>query len=485
MNSERIVKVALIGVGALLVGYAVSDHPLYGGEPGFGQSQAAIAAAGGALALCCLLSAEAAGRVLLVALTSLVMLGIAEISGEILLGPRYRPIFQPDDRLIFKFIPGRHSVMTRSAVNGGVTVAHRINTDGFRGEELQPAGSGLRVVVYGDSFIHAAYTADEATFTAQLGRLLESRLSGKVEAVNAGVSSYGPDQISLKMEGELPRLRPDLAVVAIFAGNDYGDLLRDKMFRLGPDGALLENRWALDPKVRTWFELGQRESILKRAARGTLASLRRAHGGREAGSEGARYEDFTDIDALLAEAGREYRSFVVERNDIVTNTHLDYYSADVSLAPNGASARYKIALMEAVLRRIRDVAAASGVPLVFVFIPHPADVAGQYDDWKVDRVRFPDYDGRNQTAPLERSARSLDVPFVSLYDAFRAADASALYYHAGDDHWNDAGQRLAAELVDRYVSDRRLLARASPNRGLPSSGARPSRDAVSAKAHGG
>jgi len=475
MNSERVVKAMLIGVGALLVGYAMSDHPLYGGEPGFGQSQLVIATAGLGLALCCLLSAEAAGRVLLVAVASLIMLGVAEIAGEFLLGPRYRPIFQPDDRLIFKFIPERRSLMTRAAVNGGGTVAHRINSAGFRGEELRPAGYGLRVVVYGDSFIHAAYTAGADTFTQQLGRLLESRLGGKVEAINAGVSSYGPDQISLKMADELPRLRPDLVVVAIFAGNDYGDLMRDKMFRLGPDGSLLENRWVLDPKVRTWFELGQRESILKRAMRGTLASLRRAWGSHSAKSESTRHEDFTDIDFLLAEAGREYQSFVVEHDSTITNTHLDYYSADVSLTPNSASARYKIALMDAVLRRMRDVAAASGTPLLFLFIPHPADVTDHYDAWLVDRRRYPDYDGRNQIAPLERSARTLGTPFVSLYDAFRTANSNELYYHGGDDHWNDAGQRMAAELVDRYVADQGLLKRTSPFGG-PSTDAKHSVD---------
>ena len=37
-----------------------------------------------------------------------------EIAGEILLGPRHRPIYQADDRLIFKFISNRRSTVTRS-----------------------------------------------------------------------------------------------------------------------------------------------------------------------------------------------------------------------------------------------------------------------------------------------------------------------------------------------------------------------------------
>ncbi len=420
----------------MMVVYAISDHPLYGGEPGFGSLQGLIAAAGIAVAICALLPNRIAGSILLFTVASVAMLAFAEIAGEILLGARHRPIFQPDDRLIFKFIPNRRSVMTHAPVNGGGSVAHRINSQGFRGEELRPAGEMTRVVVYGDSFIHAFYTPEKDTFVAQLGHLLAERTGRPVEAINAGVSSYGPDQIALRMEDELPRLRPDLAIVAVFAGNDYGDLLRNKIFRLGADGALEVNRWTLDPKVRMWLELSQRESILKRAVRSTFGS----------GASAARpAADVTGTDFLLAEAEREYRNYFVKRNDVVTNTHVDYYSADISLTPDSASARHKIALMHAVLRRTRDVAARSGVPLAFLFIPHPADVS-EGNEWGMnDRKRFPAYDGRNQTAPLERMAKSLGVPSLSLYDLYRAHGAGALYLRGGDDHWNAAGQGLAAK----------------------------------------
>lgn len=439
-SAKRVVQVLLFLVGALLVVYAISDHPLYGGEPGFSRSQMLIAAAGVGLALCALLPTSIAGRILLLTVTSLVMLTFAEIAGEFVLGPRHRPIFQPDDRLIFKFIPNRVSVMTRSPLNGGETVTHRINSEGFRGDELLPAGAATRMVVYGDSFIHAFYSPQEETFAVRLGALLANRLGRQVEVVNAGVSSYGPDQISLKMEDELPRLRPDLVVVAIFAGNDYGDLLRNKMFRLGADGALVENHWKLDPKVRMWLELSQQESIIKRALRYAIDSR---------SSPPDRYQGIDPMNFLFEESEREYRSFVVD--DVVTNSHVDYYSADLSLAPGSASARYKVALMRAVVRRIRDVAARSGVPLAFLFIPHPFDVMGHYDEWKIDHKRFPDYNGRNQIAPLEDMARTLGVPFVSLYDVYRAHDASPLYFRGGDDHWNATGQRIAAEVMADYL----------------------------------
>jgi len=446
-TGRRFVRVALLLVGALVVAFAVSDHPLYGGEPGFGRTQVLMAAAGVGLALCGLLPTGIARRILVFSVSSLCMLAFVEIAGEAVFGPRYRPIFQYDDRLIFKFVPNRRSSMTRSPLNGGETVTQRINSDGFCGDELRPTGQVTRVVVYGDSFIHAFYSRQEETFTSQLRALLAERLGRAVEVVNAGVSSYGPDQVSLKMEDELPRLRPDLVVVAIFVGNDYGDLMRNKLFRLGADGELVESPWKLDPKVRVRLDLSQQESILKRILGVVFGSK-------------PPLQPYEDMGFLLAEAEREYQSFVVERNNVITNTHQDYYSANVSLTPGSASAQYEVALMRAVVRRVRDVAARSAVPLAFLVIPHPFDVTDHYDGWRVDRERFPDYDGRNQSAALEDMLRTLAVPFVSLYDVYRAKDANSLYFHGGDDHWNAAGQRLAAEVMADY-----LLAR-----GLPGSG---------------
>lgn len=444
--SGRIVPALLILVGILLLYFAISDHPLYGGGIGFGMTQWIMSITGVALALCSMLPARLAGSILLMAITSIAMLAVAEIAGEAILGSRFRPNYQYDERLIFKFIPNRSSVMTHLPVNGGETVTHRINSDGYRGPELLSPGKATRIAVYGDSFIHAFYTRDEQTFSAQLASMLASRTGKAVEVVNAGVSSYGPDQESVKMSDELPVLRPDLAIVAIFAGNDYGDLMRDKMFKLGENGALMENHWQLDPVIKASFDNSQRESILKRALRNITGSLR-TQSGRNGRPD---KEDQADIDFLLQEAEREYKNYIVDGNNIVTNTHVDYYSADVSLKPRNESSIYKIALMKAVMRRIRDVADQNGTSLVFLFIPHPVDVTDHYDNWVIDRTKYPDYDGRNQVAPLEEAAKSLRVPYVNLYDIFRKHDVNLLYLHE-DDHWNAAGQKLAAEVMAEYI----------------------------------
>lgn len=438
----RVVRGSLLLLAGLFVGYALSDHPLYGGEPGFGRLQAVITMIGIVLGATALLPLRWAERALVVVVSGLLMLGVAELLANALLGPIHRPIFTVDERVIFKLVPDRSSAMRHLPANGGGQVVHRINSQGFRGPELLPARAATRVVVYGDSFIHAGYAPEDETFAAVLGELLSTPDRQRVEVVNAGVSSYGPDQIALKMADELPRLQPDLVVVSVFAGNDYGDLLRNKLFRLAPDGTLRANAWELDPAIRRRLDISQTESILVRALRSALGGLRSGDAGAGGGAA-----PIIDWNFLLEEAEREYRSFVVDGDNRVVNTHVDYYSADVALTPNADSARYKVALMQATLARIKDVARQHGVALVFLFIPHPNDVATDYDFPPVDRARYPDYDGRNQIAPLEATATALGVPFVSLYDPFRSVDTKTLYLRGGDDHWNAAGQRKAAGLM--------------------------------------
>lgn len=452
---NRVVRVATVTVSVALVGYALSDHPFYGGPPGFGGAQKAIAGLGLAVGATAWLPLEWNKRVLLSLMSLLFMLAVVETGMQAMLAPRYRPPFEYDARYIFKLRPNSYSEHTRFEVNGGDRILSRVNDAGFRGEELQPDDGHLRIVVYGDSFIHAPYCRLEDTFPKQLELALEDKLRAPIEVVNAGVSSYGPDQISLRIEDELRELSPDLVVVALFAGNDYGDLLRNKLFRMDDGGELHRNRFRLVQEVRDAFEVSAKESILKRAVRQARASLEPSAAAQF--GAGVADRDLAMVEFWLQEARREFENFVVQRDDVVTNVYNDWYSADVSLMPQSDSARYRVRLMEAVLRRIKHTAERASVPLALLLIPHPMDVAPNYDTARVDRARFPDYRPRNLTDPLADIAVRHDLPFVDLFDAYRSRDAIELYFRGGDDHWNEAGQRLAAQVMADYLVGNALV----------------------------
>lgn len=459
-GSARVVRYVSAFIGVILIGYALSDDPFLGGGPGFGATQAIIAALG--LVLCVapfVLPSEWSEKLLLTYVSLLVCFAVLEVVGEGLLGFRYRPGFEYHERYLFGLRPDHETEFVHQPVNGGHRVISRINEDGFRGPELLPAGTNPRVVVYGDSFIHAMYSPLEETFCARLGVALEEELGRPIEVVNAGVSSYGPDQVLLRMEDELSRLEPDLVLVAIFAGNDYGDLLRNKIFELDEAGRAVPHDYEVSEEIRAGFELSRRESILKRAFGQVVGAILGSEGSETPfeTKEGETYQEAL-VRAWLENAENEYQDYVVNENPVVTNVFVDFANMDISLTPEAASARYKVELMSQVVGRIATVATDAGAPLLFVFIPHPVDVVDGYDDLPISRARYPDYRPDALTAPLVDAARRSGVPFVDLSSALRARAAEEeLFFKGGDDHWNADGQAVAAREVAEQVVERRLL----------------------------
>jgi hypothetical protein len=369
---------------------------------------------------------------------------------------RFHPIdatiYRLDPRYLHALVPGGRKLFVHGPANGGRRILVAVDDEGFRGPELRPSRAGTRVVVYGDSFVEAETSALEETYVARLGAALARGLGRPVEAVNAGVAGYGPDQEALRIDDEIGPLAPDLVVLALFAGNDYGDLMRDKLFRLGADGGLVPNRWTMSAALRQQFDHARALSRGSMLWRGLvhLAEPRRSPPREERSllPEGG-------YPLLLEKRRREYEEYVRDGDNEVKRLLGDPYDADVSLRPASESAVYKKALMEKVLLHVADAARARSIPLVFVFIPSAFDVCERFDE-PVDPRAFPEYRRTALTDALADMARRNGLRYVDLYPVFAEAGADALYLH-GDEHWNAAGEDLAAERTARLVLDERLV----------------------------
>lgn len=413
-------------------------------------TQGALVAGALGLGACCFLRLEWNARGLAGFVSIALSLLVAELGLRVVLGPRYYAPFQLDERLLYTLVPGASRVFQRPAASGGERIHYRVNRDGFRGEELATERAGARVVVYGDSFIQGEYTELPRTFAERLEHHLSGTGLGS-EVVNAGVAGYGPDQVLRKMEAELPALRPDLVLVAIFAGNDFGDLVRNKLYRLGADGSLQENSFAIDPELRERFETARSEPILERILRAALRPLGQPWTPDEDPSARTRR-----MEAFLAKSEAEYRAYVLEGDDVVRELLSDPYNADVSLTPASDSARYKIALMDAVVAEMKRLSDRLGITLGLILIPHPIDVAS-HESGEVDRARHPAYEPSAATDALARIAERHAVPYLDLFTPFRERGGRALYFRGADDHWNELGQDVAAAAAAEFVAANRLL----------------------------
>lgn len=373
---------------------------------------------------------------------------------------RFHPIdatiYRLHPRYLHALKPGARKLFVHRPENGGGKLLVRVNTAGFLGLELARVRRGRRVVVYGDSFVAAEFSPVRESFVARFGTRLAARLGEPVEAVNAGVVGYGPDQVALRLEDELATLEPELVVVAVFAGNDVGDLLRNKLFRLDAQGTLVTRSPRIAPALAREFARAQRLSRGSMLLRGIGQLLNRIPVREPRGLRRVSLLPEGGFPLLLEKRQREYEQSIVGGDDEVLHLLGDPYDADVSLAPDSESSRYKLALMEQVLLRMAAAARARNTPVLFVFIPSAFDVC---DGWEhPDSDAFPEYRRDALTGALSALAERHGLAYLDLYPQFRAAGADSLYFR-GDEHWNAAGQDLAAGLTARTASSRGWLRR--------------------------
>ncbi len=373
-------------------------------------------------------------------------------------------IYQLDARVLYRLIPGSHRFFVHKPGNGGERIPVVINDQGFRGAPITSTkGTELRIVVYGDSFIESEGTKMEDTFTEQLKRLL----GGGVEVINAGVVGYGPDQIALRVEDEVAGFAPDLVIVSVFVGNDFGELARNKIFRLDAEGGLVENHPEIGQQLREVFsgakwagaKLGTIRAISAAAdalRRGPVSPRRRHLGAARAEPTGALLRRY--IDESLARQRNDYVEFVEGGNDVVSNIFMDTYDADVAFYPEEPGSLYKRAVMEQILVRIDRTLVAKRTPWLLMIIPDPIDVADHYDI-SVDPAKYPTHDPTRLTSLLAEMAERNHLQFVSLFDTLHEAPGERLFFRFGDGHWNAAGQKKAAERVATVIAERGLLPR--------------------------
>lgn len=449
------IRVVSVVMSVVLIAWSFYGGDLIGGGPGFGWTQGMVLIGGIFLAITCLANIKWNAGVLAIYLSAGLTLLLAELILRPILGPRYFGVFELDAHSLYKLVPNTTREYNRQSVNEKGYVTYRVNSDGFRGEEISKKGDQKRIVVYGDSFIHAEFSELRDTFAERLEEKLSQRLGSEVEVVNGGVAGYGPDQIIRRMEKELVWLEPDLIVAGIFAGNDFGDLVRSKLYKLDENGGLESNKFVVSDNIKSNMALARSELLIKKILRQVARSQRLTQQVESARTQSRQNR----IASSLIQNEKEYREYILGSDNVVVELASDPYNADVSLTPNSDSAMYKKNLMDRVIERMKHVSDELSIPLVLLIIPHPMDVLGGiHDSGEVDQEIYPEYEPEALTDVLMRIAEKHNIDSINLFDVFRQRDAAKLYFRGGDDHWNALGQEVAADVVaDFLVSNTQAL----------------------------
>lgn len=134
--------------------------------------------------------------------------------------------------------PNIEKTITREE-NGAYTIYWKTNKDSFRGNDLKE-NPQVRIIVYGDSSIEARFSKLENTYVHKLQNYLQEAGIKDIEAVNAGVVGFGPDQSLIRFGKEVDIYNPDIVIFSITTHNDFGDIIRNRLFELDSDGNLID-----------------------------------------------------------------------------------------------------------------------------------------------------------------------------------------------------------------------------------------------------
>lgn len=336
----------------------------------------------------------------------------------------------------------------------------RINRDGLRDDRDHPVDKPpgeLRIAVLGDSCVEAVQVPLEATFWSLLEERLPrcERFGGRrVEALGFGVSGYGTAQELITLHEEVWKYRPDLVLLAFYAGNDVRNNHRAldqdparPYFVLadgpgGPHGATgalaLDDSFLASPGYRF------RTSAPGRLLYGAFAHSRLLQLAKQA--KGA-------VDVRVG----AWRASRVEAPEGVRELGLDNA---VYSPPRDAHWAGAWAVTEEMLRALRDDAAAHGTPFGVVSLttgaqvhPDPAARREVMEQLGLETLFYPD----------ERVAafgRAEGIPVLALAPGLqRLAEREGAYLHGfantppGEGHWNQRGHAAAAERIAEWLCE--------------------------------
>jgi len=391
---------------------------------------------------------------------SLVLLLFLEIFLRVFFPPKidsteHVAAFQYHPEYLVGLRPNMEKKYMRSAVNGSDTISWSSNTEGFRGKELSP--KEVRIMVYGDSNIQARFSELSHTYPWYLQKFLNDSTGREVEVINSGIVGFGPDQSLLKFKEEKDVYNPDIIILQVFADNDFGDIVRNRLFKIDNNGQLIQSNIEseLDPALEEYIERNKTFGYLR--ILDAVNKIRRSVKNEK--------EAIINADRMIALCNKlctqEFESYMEE--GATTFSHFaDHYDIDVASKPESIISKQKLQLMDLILKEFYEETKASEIELVVLIEPSSVDLSeNAYLSYKDLQKRFPNYSQDNLSSAIAAICLKYNIQHINLFDVFLNNEPSTLYFRQDDDHWTDKAQKIAAKLTSDQLYKNPLFKRDS------------------------
>jgi hypothetical protein len=297
------------------------------------------------------------------------------------------------------------------------------NADGFRPNS---AGPPYEIVLVGDSFL-AMGEDDAHTLSERL-----HTVSGRA-TFNLSRSWYGPDQYLELLKRYGLALRPKVALLGFYAGNDMEDM---REYR----------RWLREQRYYFYADHAQRPFFVRYAIaiadtgaflRGTIAKRLARQAPAVAPGEIHPHLGVLQVGAQLV--------------PMVFTGWNPEGSAEQLLATEAWQA------LHALLTEFRNLCRASGILPVLLYLPTKSQVYAEYATEHSGRRLLQAVARQrpirtNMAEAITTLAQAVELPLINLLPHFdRQAEAGKLLYYPFDEHWNTGGIQAAAEYIWREL----------------------------------
>jgi hypothetical protein len=152
--------------------------------------------------------------------------------------PNQELAYQFNSDYLVSLKPNISNIYITTEEMGSTQILWTTNSRSFRGKELEDKPD-VRIIVYGDSNIQARFSRLEDTFPYRLEQYLRAYMSKDIEVLNAGIIGFGPDQVLIRFRKDVDTYKPNIVIVNISAENDFGDIIRNRLFELDNTGKLV------------------------------------------------------------------------------------------------------------------------------------------------------------------------------------------------------------------------------------------------------
>jgi len=242
-----------------------------------------------------------------------------------------------------------------------------------------------------------------------------------------------------------------MVIFHIFADNDFGDIIRNRLFELTQSGELKATDFpkTLDAQLQDQAPSNNDSFIA------TLLTVKAARKVLRLITVDTSNEYFNNMQKA---ASHEYAVYKASQPGKFSHFE-DHYDIDLALYPQQESSIIKVKLMSAVLNKAKTLADSKGIIFMVLIEPSVIDLTKENSGLSYQHLQqFPSYQRNRLTEIVREICLNTQTYHLDLFDSFLKNKPESLYFTAND-HWNDTGQALAAKKVASYITRKGLLSK--------------------------